>query len=89
MPNECDIVIYYQDKPIHVKYSTVKDNNNVPDLNTLNDLVNRVPCFLVHDVVGIAYVSRIMSYAITGLEISDHRVILCIVVRPFDKGAQE
>ncbi len=30
MPNECDIVIQYQDKPIHVKYSTVKDNNNVP-----------------------------------------------------------
>lgn len=30
MPNECDIVINYQDKPIHVKYSTVKDSNNVP-----------------------------------------------------------
>ena len=30
MPNECDIVITYQDKPIHVKYSTIKDNNNVP-----------------------------------------------------------
>ena len=30
MPNECDIVIYYQDKPIHIKYFTVKDNNNVP-----------------------------------------------------------
>ena len=30
MPNECDIVIQYQDKPIHVKYSIVKDNNDVP-----------------------------------------------------------
>ena len=30
MPNECDIIIQYQDKPIHVKYSTVRDNNNVP-----------------------------------------------------------
>ena len=30
MPNECDIVIQYQDKPIHVKYSMIKDNNDVP-----------------------------------------------------------
>ena len=30
MPNECDIVIQYKDKPIHVKYSTIKDSNNVP-----------------------------------------------------------
>ena len=30
MPTECDIVIQYQDKPIHVKYSTIKDNNNIP-----------------------------------------------------------
>lgn len=30
MPNECDIVIQYQDKPIYVKYSTIKDNNNIP-----------------------------------------------------------
>lgn len=30
MPNECDMIINYKDKPIHVKYSTIKDNNDVP-----------------------------------------------------------
>jgi hypothetical protein len=30
MPNECDIIIYYQGLPIHIKFSTVKDNNDVP-----------------------------------------------------------
>ena len=30
MPNECDMIINYKDKPIHIKYSTIKDNNDVP-----------------------------------------------------------
>ena len=30
MPNECDIVIYYKDKPIRVKYTMIKDNNDIP-----------------------------------------------------------
>ena len=30
MPNECDKIINYKDKPIHIKYSTIKDNNDVP-----------------------------------------------------------
>ena len=30
MPNDCDIIIYYQDKPIHVKYIMIKDKNDVP-----------------------------------------------------------
>ena len=30
MPNECDIVIYYNDKPIHVKYTMIKDNDDIP-----------------------------------------------------------
>jgi hypothetical protein len=29
-PNECDMTIIYKDNPIHVKFNTVLDNNNVP-----------------------------------------------------------
>ena len=29
-PNECDMIIMYEDNPIHVKFNVVLDNNNVP-----------------------------------------------------------
>ena len=30
MPNECDIIINYQGEQIHIKFNTVKDNDDVP-----------------------------------------------------------
>ena len=30
MPNECDMIIQYSGKSIHVKYTMIKDNNNIP-----------------------------------------------------------
>jgi len=39
-------------------------------------------------VVGIADISRITTNAIARLEISDHGVVLCVIVSASDKRAQ-
>jgi len=49
MPNECNITIYHQGLPIHIKYITVKDDKNVPykllssqDCSSEEDIVTKL-----------------------------------------------
>ena len=49
MPNDCDITIYYKGLPIHINYTIVKDNQNVPykllsshDCNSEEEIVTKL-----------------------------------------------